>query len=165
MQETKITLAEIKLVGTKKIRTNNNAEFDSQTAQIGTTIQKYFSENYPNKIEHRANPGKTFAVYFEYESNHKGEYSYFIGEEVTEFGEIAEGLETYTIPTQNYIKYTTDAGIMPNVVINAWQEIWQIDDSNRNYKADFEVYDQRAQAPGSAIIDIYIGILSVRHKT
>ena len=84
---------------------------------------------------------------------------YFIGEEVSEFARIAEGLEAYVIPAQNYNKYTTDAGAMPNIVINAWQEIWQMDDKNRNYQADFEVYDQRSQDLSNAIVDIYIGVM------
>ncbi|MCT4634695.1 MAG: GyrI-like domain-containing protein [Rickettsiales bacterium] len=157
MQETKITLPEIKLVGIKKIRTINEAEFDPKTAQILPTIQKYFQENYPNKIKHRKNPGRTFAIYFEYENDYKGKYSYFIGEEVTEFTD-NNNLEQYTIPDQTYNRFTTESGEMANVIVKAWQEIWQMDDSNRNYIADFEIYDQRAQDPKNAIVDIYIGV-------
>lgn len=157
MQETKITFPEIKLVGIKKIRTINEAEFDPKTAQILPTIQKYGQENYPAKIKHRKNPGRTFAIYFEYENDHKGEYSYFIGEEVTAFTD-NDNLEQYTIPSQIYNRFTTESGEMANVIVKAWQEIWQMDDSNRNYIADFEIYDQRAQDPKNAIADIYIGI-------
>ena len=159
MQENKVTCAEIKLIGLKKIRTNTAAEFNPQTAKIGAAVGKYFQNGYPDQIENRVNPGKTFAVYFEYESDYKGEYSYFIGEEVSEFARIVEGLEAYVIPAQSYNKYTTDAGAMPNIVINAWQKIWQMDDKNRNYQADFEVYDQRSQDPSNAIVDIYIGVM------
>lgn len=158
MQETKIILPEIKLVGIKKIRTFNEAEFNPKTAQILPTIQKYGQENYPAKIKHRKNPGITFAIYFEYESDYKGEYSYFIGEEVTEFEDSNEELERYILPAQTYSKFTTESGPMVNVIVKTWQEIWQMDDSNRNYIADFEVFDQRAQDPENAIVDIYIGI-------
>lgn len=158
MQETKTTCLEIKLVGLKRIRTSNEAEFNPEKAQIGVCLQQYAQENYPSKIENRKTPGKTFAVYSEYESDYKGKYSWFIGEEVTEFGDIAEGMESLCIPAQIYSKFTTDAGMMPNVVIEAWQKIWQMDDANRNYKMDFEVYDQRAQDPANSVVDIYIGL-------
>jgi predicted transcriptional regulator YdeE len=157
MQEIKLTLPEIKLVGIKKIRTINEVELNPKAAQILPTIQKYDQENYPNKINHRKNPGITFTIYFEYESDYKGKYSYFVGEEVTEF-EDNEELERYTIPAQTYSRFTTESGAMANVIVKAWQEIWQMDDSNRNYTADFEIYDQRAQDPKNAIADIYIGI-------
>lgn len=158
MQKIQTTCLEIKLVGLKRIRTSNEAEFNPETAQIGSCFQKYVQGDYPSKIENRKNPGKTFAVYLEYESDHRGKYSWFIGEEVTKFGEIAEGMESFIIPAQTYSKFTTDPGIMPNIVIEAWQEIWQMNDANRNYKADFEVYDQRAQDPTNAVVDICIGI-------
>lgn len=51
---------------------------------------------------------------------------------------------------------------MPEVVINAWQQIWKMssDDfgGDRAYKADFEVYDQRAIDSTNTSLDIYIGI-------
>jgi len=51
---------------------------------------------------------------------------------------------------------------MPEVVINAWQAIWQIPPSdfggNRKYIADFEVYNKRASDPNDTMVDIFIGI-------
>ena len=51
---------------------------------------------------------------------------------------------------------------MPEVVINAWQQIWQMSSNDfegrRAYIADFEVYDQRAMDPANTSLDIYIGI-------
>ena len=159
MQKANINSNEIKIIGLK-IRTSTKAEFNPLTARIAATIQKFFQAGISTKIKHRANNGKIFAVYFDYESDYTGEYSYIIGEEVTEFEEVAEGLDMLTIPAQAYSKFTTDPGVMPLVVINAWQEIWQMKEleKERNYKADFEVYDQRAANPAQAIIDIYIGI-------
>lgn len=51
---------------------------------------------------------------------------------------------------------------MPNIVIDSWQEIWQMSSSelggSRNYHTDFEIYDKRASDPLNTIIDIHIGI-------
>ena len=51
---------------------------------------------------------------------------------------------------------------MPGIVVEAWQKIWQMSDSElggvRSYIADFEIYDERAFDPQNAVVDIYIGI-------
>ena len=70
--------------------------------------------------------------------------------------------ETITIPSSTYMKFTTEPGAMPEVVINAWQDIWKMDnldfEGKRKYIADFEIYDDRAVDPANSIVDIYIGI-------
>ena len=51
---------------------------------------------------------------------------------------------------------------MPNVVIEAWQKIWQMTEQDfgkpRRFSADFEVYDEQASDPQNATLDVYIGI-------
>ena len=159
MQETKVSLSEIKLVGIK-IRTNNMAEGNPNTAKIANMASQYFQNSLPEAIPHRKTPGVTFIAYAEYESNYKGEYTCFIGEEVTQIDNLPENLVVHIIPAQNYNKFTNEAGALPNVVIKAWQEIWQMKELevNRSYKTDFEIYDQRAMNPASTILDIYIGV-------
>jgi predicted transcriptional regulator YdeE len=43
-----------------------------------------------------------------------------------------------------------------------WQKIWQMTaeefGGNRSYKADFELYDQRAKDPQNVVLDIFIGV-------
>lgn len=151
----------IKLVGLSA-HTNNKNETDPQTAKIGATAKHYFSKNIAAQIPNRNNPGVTLAVYTEYASDEHGDYTYFIGEEVTSFENIPTELKTLTIPASKYQKFTTRAGKMPEVVIHAWQQIWQMtpDDFGgaRAYQADFEVYDQRAIDLNNTALDIYIGI-------
>jgi predicted transcriptional regulator YdeE len=161
MEKSKLTLPEIKLVGIT-VRTNNANEMKSDTAKIGMTIQKYFGSDLASKIPHRQNSGVTFCVYTQYESDHTGDYTYFVGEEVESFDNLPVGLETLTISTQQYTKFTTPPGQMPAICVNAWQEIWQMNSDallgDRTYQADFEVYDQRAADPSNAVLDIYIGV-------
>lgn len=156
-----IELDEIKLVGIK-IRTNNANELTEEKAKIGACVLKFFSERLFEQIPNRLSPGKTYCVYTDYESDFTGEYTFFIGEEVSSFEDLPESLSKHTIPTQNYIKHTTDAGPMPTVVQNAWQEIWSKDQEalggERAYHSDFEIYDQRAINPLSTVVDIYIGV-------
>jgi predicted transcriptional regulator YdeE len=48
------------------------------------------------------------------------------------------------------------------VVVEMWQRVWATPKSelggDRTYKADFEVYDQRAQNPADAVVDLYIAV-------
>lgn len=152
---------EIKLIGLS-IRTNNSNERNPETAKIAGVAGHYWSQSIADKMIHRKNPGVTLAVYTEYDSNEHGDYTYFIGEEVDSFEDMPTTLQKLTIPAANYQKFTTSPGKFPDIVINAWQEIWKMtpDDfgGQRIYQADFEVYDKHAMDPNQAIVDIYIGI-------
>jgi len=162
MEKTMISLPEIKLIGITA-RTNNTNEMVSTQAKIGSTMQRYFHDQLPNKIPHRKKPAKTFCVYTNYESDFTGDYTYFIGEEVTSFARrTSNEFQTLIINPQTYAKFTTQPGALPNVVIEGWQKIWQMSVQDfgqpRRYHADFEVYDERATNPNNAIVDIYIGL-------
>lgn len=163
MQKTTSELRELKLVGITT-RTNNAKIFEREpsTNQIAATVQKYFHNKLAEKINHRKTPGSTFCVYTNYESDVNGDYTYFIGEEVTEFDSIQKEFETLIIPPQSYAKFTCQPGPMPMVCINMWQNIWKMQPSDlggeRAYIADFEVYDERSNDHNNVILDIYIGI-------
>ena len=146
--------------------TEYEAEMSEVTSMIRPTIQRYWQEKIGEQIPHRKNPGVTFSVYSEYQTDEYGAYRYFYGEEVTSFDTIPEDLHTLTIPVGRYKKFITNPGIMPGVVIQAWQHIWQLNDNElggkRNYIADFEIYDQRAQDPNNTIVDVYVGVNGVQ---
>ena len=161
MKHALVQLPTIKLVGVA-VCTSNAAEFNAATAKIGATMQKFFGTGLQNKITHRAHQGVIFAAYTNYESDLNGEYTYFIGQEVTSFQDLSSELTTLTIPAQKYAQYTSDAGQMPHVVIDMWQQIWQMSPATlggqRAYITDFERYDERSADSASAIVEIYIGI-------
>lgn len=164
MQQTITQLPEIKLVGITA-RTTNPAEMNPETAKIGATIAKFFQGGYPAKIMNKENPDVTYAVYTEYAPNFdvsKDEYTYFIGQQVSSFEQVEEGLTTLTIPAQMYAKFTSEPGQMPKVCIDMWYKIWAMNEEalggQRTFVADFEVYDSRAMDPANTVLDIYIGI-------
>lgn len=152
---------EIKLVGLTA-RTNNKNEMNPQTSKIGELAGRFWSQNIANQILNRNNPGVILSVYTEYGSDEHGDYTYFIGEEVSSFENTSSELQKLTIPESRYQKFTTPSGKMPEVVIDAWQQIWKMSsadfEGDRAYIADFEVYDQRAIDPANTSLDIYIGI-------
>jgi predicted transcriptional regulator YdeE len=162
MQQT-ITLPEIKLIGIKA-RTNNASELNPNTSKIETTALKYLHNKLWEKIIHRKKPGTTYCVYTDYASDFTGDYTYFIGEEVTTFtlGDLPEEFSQLTISPQTYIKFTSNPGVIPEIVVNLWQKTWKMSPEelggNRNYQTDFEIYDARARNPQNAVFDLYIGI-------
>lgn len=161
MQKIVTALPEIKLLGIL-CRTNNTAEMNISSAKIAPTIQKYFRQAVGEEIPNRKNPGTTYYVYTDYESDFTGDYTYFIGEEVKFVGDSMEGFSSIIIPAQNYAKFTSKPGIMPEVCIDMWQNIWKMKSGElggkRAYLADFEVYDKRALDPSKTVLDIYVGV-------
>lgn len=154
---------EIKLIGITA-RTNNTHMFEADIATnaIAATVHRYMHQNLAEQIPNRKNPGAIFCVYTNYESDFTGEYTYFIGEEVTSFAGVNEDFTTITIPAQKYCKFTNQPGPMPNVCIDMWKAIWRMSPADlggsRAYIADFEIYDERSSDHNNATFDIYIGI-------
>lgn len=161
MKKELVNKSEIKLVGLTA-RTNNKNEMNPQTSKIGELAGRFWSHHMADQIFNRKNPGVTLSVYTEYDSNEQGDYTYFIGEEVNVFKDISADFQKLTIPAAKYKKFTIPPGKMPEVVINAWQQIWKMSANDfggeRAYVADFEVYDERASDAANASLDIYIGI-------
>jgi predicted transcriptional regulator YdeE len=161
MQQASTQLTEMKLVGIT-VRTNNQNESDWSKGKIFPCVQQYFHQQLSEKISNRQNPSTTLCAYTDYESDHTGDYTYFIGEEVSAFDTIPEGLTTLTIPPQQYAKFTTEPGAMPTVLGDAWQAIWKMTPQTfgaaRRYHTDFEVYDDRAKDHENIVLDIYIGL-------
>jgi predicted transcriptional regulator YdeE len=144
-----------------EVRTSNAKEATSDGV-IGKQWQKFFQhgviEKIPNQIDNNI-----YAVYSDYTDNRKGDYSFLIGTKVAEGAIAPPGLVFKTIPGGRYAVITTEAGPVAKVVVAAWQNVWQMEDRHelggtRAYRADFELYDQRAHDPQSSQVDLYIGL-------
>lgn len=153
---------EIKLVGLK-VRTTNQNEMNPETAKISPLIAHYWENNIAEKIPNLKNPGVRIVGYANYESDEFGEYDYYFGQEVTSFGKLPAGLVSLTIPAGKYLKLTSGAGKIPEVIVHAWHKVWHMTEHNqlgaqRTYNIDFEVYDERANDPLNTVFDIYLGV-------
>ena len=161
MEKTLVQKDEILIVGLSA-RTCNANEMSHESAKIPLTADKYLAEGLYDKIPNRKNPGITFGVYTDYESDEHGAYTYLIGEEVTSLEDVPEGLSAIRIPKGKYQKFTTNPGPMPSIVIDAWKIIWDLSEAEmggkRSYKADYEYYDYRAQNPSKTVLDVFIGV-------
>lgn len=152
-----ISLPTIKLVGISA-RTSNGNELIPEKAQIGRTFGRYVMENIAQKIENRLCPGKIFLAYTDYENDYKGDYTFFIGEEVASFEN--QRFETLEIHNGMFQKFTTDTGKIPDVVVQEWLKIWQLLDVNspgkRKYATDFEIHHYTDL--NQASVDIYVSL-------
>lgn len=164
MQRKIVERPEIKLVGIT-VRTNNKLEFNKLDGRIFPCVIRYFHEKLFDKIPNRSKKGTTFCAYSDYESDHTGDYTYLIGEEVSSFDKnLPQDFQKLVIPKQKYVVFTTSPAPMPDVLTNAWKEILSMSPKElggqRNYKADFELYDERAADHQNIVLDLFIGVKS-----
>ncbi len=162
MKQEKVYKDNMLLVGIST-RTNNKNELDPKKAKIGNFSKSYWENNTSSQFANRLEPGVTYAIYTDFESDENGDYTYFIGETVENLDkQDMSNITSLTIPKSTYHKFTTDIGEFPDIVVNSWKKIWKMKKENflgeRSYIADFEIYDSRAADPKNAVIDIYIGI-------
>lgn len=148
------------------VPTSYAQETNSDTWIIGPTVERYWKDGIAKTLGQEDAPLETIALYTNYENNYRGKYDFGIGTWVpskkTTFSN--PHIKPLVIPGGTYIKFTTAPGPMPEVVIQAWQHIWHLEESNklgaqRRYAVDFEVYGNLAQNPQKTVIDIYIGVI------
>lgn len=117
---------------------------------------EFLQTNASAKIKSRSLPPTMYAVYSDYVSDWRGEYSYLIGTGVTRAGTVPEGMEIRHIPAQTYAVFTAK-GQMPDEVLAVWSMVW-LSDLPRTYTFDFEVYDKRFTNPKQKEVDICIAV-------
>jgi predicted transcriptional regulator YdeE len=141
-------------------RTNNAREATSDGVigkQWALFMQGGVLEKIPNKLDH-----SIVAVYADYASDHNRDYTFILGAKVSSSAAVPEGMVAKKIPAGHYAVFTSDRGPGPKVVPELWMRINSLPKSavggERTYRADFEIYDERATDPQNLQADIYIGI-------
>lgn len=142
-----------------KTRTSNSEEM-SGSGKIAALWNKFFSEQLLNQIPGRLDQN-IIAIYCDYESDANAPYSLVIGAKVAIGSQPPPGMELLSIPSEKYFQITTRQGEMPEVIIEAWKEVWQLTGKSqlkRKYSYDLEVYSERAANPKAAEVDLFIAI-------
>ncbi|MBP0723992.1 AraC family transcriptional regulator [Bacillus sp. RG28] len=153
---TAIKLEGFNFVGSSS-RTSNNAEMQGEGV-IPTQWENFYKKQVLQTIPNKKN-SSLIALYTNYDSDENGEYTFGIGAEVIECDVIPEGLVKIDLPESSYIIFTSRKGPVQEVVVEAWQEIWEWSKNNkRAFTADFELYDERALDPQNSQVDIYISV-------
>ena len=142
------------------VRTNN-AEQMTPERPIGKQWERLFREGVLAAIPNKAD-GNIVALYTEYASDKDGEYTYVLGARVTKVESVLAGMVAKNVPAGRYAVFTSERGPVQTIVVEMWRRVWETPKSalggDRTYKADFEVYDQRAQNPGDSVVDLYISV-------
>ena len=145
---------QLRLVGLKLTGKTTNVKNQSST-DCGNLWQKFESEKVSKIIRNKISE-EIYAVYYDYESDETGPFSYFIGCRVDNNSQIQKGLSELIIPSQSYMKVVAK-GKMPVCISEAWTSIWN-SKMKRKFEYDFEVYDDRSKDWNDAEVDIFISI-------
>jgi predicted transcriptional regulator YdeE len=142
-------------------RTSNAKEMTGGGA-IPKQWARFFKEGIADKIPHKVD-STIYAVYTGYASDRDGEYDFIIGMKVSSLSDVPPGMVAKKVPSGRYAIITSVKGPAAQVVPQAWQRVWSLEDNKhlggtRAYKADFEVYDQRSQNPQESQVDLYLGL-------
>jgi predicted transcriptional regulator YdeE/peroxiredoxin len=142
------------------VRTSNAREMTGE-AVIGKQWARLMQEDMLAKIRNKAD-ASIVAVYTDYASDKDGEYTYLLGARVTSESELPRGVTAKKIPGGKFAVFTTEKGPAPKVVPGTWIHINSLPKSDvggdRVYRADYEIYDERAKDPQNLQADIYVGI-------
>jgi len=141
-------------------RTTNAREMTADGV-IGKMWGRFMSEGLAEKIPNKADRNLV-AVYTDYAGNHDGEYTFLVGARVTSDTQVPQGMVAKKVPAGKYAMFTTEKGPAPKVVPELWMRINSLPRSevggDRLYRADFELYDERASDPQNLQADVYVGI-------
>ncbi|MGY6520545.1 MAG: GyrI-like domain-containing protein [Mongoliitalea sp.] len=143
-----------RLIGLKLSKKTSNEQ--GQSSKDCGDLWQYFEENkvsslIPDKISEAI-----YAVYYDYEHDEQGKFSYFIGCPVEFHANKPEGLDELIIPNQKYHQEVAK-GQLPTCISEVWNQIWN-SAIPRKFGFDFEIYDERNVNWNDAEVDIYISI-------
>ena len=120
-------------------------------------MQEHVLDSVPYKTD-----SNLYAVYTDYANDANGNYTLVLGAKVHPGTNAPEGMISKSVPAGRYAVFTSERGAMAKVVVETWMRIWSYYQSpasgRRAYRADFELYDQRAADLNNTPVDIYIGL-------
>lgn len=133
------------------IRTNNANEANPETTKIGALHQQFDK----NVTVNYKNGARVYGVYYNYESDHNGEFSVMAGADQVENSSTVN-LESVSLRAGPYMVFEAK-GQVPQVVIETWMKVWEYfskDDNQyqRAYTTDFEYFKNQTE------IEIYIAV-------
>lgn len=136
------------------VRTTN--ENQKAARDIPVLWNKFMTEGIVNQIPNKADR-TIYCIYTDYEKDYTKPYTTILGCKVNSLDTIPEGMVGKIIESSDYSKQTIKGNLAEGIVYNEWLKIWNMD-LDRSYTADFEIYDERAQNPENAEVDIFIAV-------
>jgi len=127
-----------------EIRTSNAAEANPETARIPALWERIERGELEALIPKRLAKGKPFAVYHNYQSDHRGPYSLLVGYQVIDQDDVPMGLSGLNVPAGRYLMFTAE-GPKPGSLEQAWRYISHYFEQPgaplRAYTFDYEIHD------------------------
>ena len=142
------------------VRTQNRDEM-GPNGRIGQLWQQVYGNRVLDRIPNKPD-NQLVAVYYDYEKDRDGFYSYVIGVRFASIAQVPDKMVRVHVPAGRYAVFTTDRGPVASVIVETWKRIWSLKreqaGGDRAYRADYEVYDERTLDPANAQVDVYVGI-------
>ncbi len=154
-----ISIDAFQVIGVKT-RTSNSDEM-SGAGKIPNLWSAFYSQQVLSQIPFKIDQD-IVAVYYDYESNANGPYSLIIGAKVVLGTKAPDGMEVLSVPRQKYAHFTTRVGEMPAIILETWQNIWELTEKlelKRGYSFDLEVYGKNATHPAAAQAELLISLI------
>ncbi|UTC24803.1 GyrI-like domain-containing protein [Candidatus Comchoanobacter bicostacola] len=151
-----IEISEMQVVGVNTT-TSNEVEATEQ-GRIVPLHREFIEQNLSDLIQ--SDDKRIFAVYDQYSDLEHGEYRYFIGHCAET---IPEGLSAVVIPKGRYLRFSSERGILSDILPEAWKNIWRLtSDPNfeysRSFELDFEFHNYESSDSLDAQVEIYLSI-------
>jgi predicted transcriptional regulator YdeE len=141
-------------------RTRNSAEQNGK-GKIGEIWHELLRDNLALKIPNKIGINLT-AVYTDYERGDDGQYTYLLGLPVSSIENVPAPFVAKHVPGGRYSVVTSDRGPIKQIVPQTWERICSMPlvelGGLRSFRADYEIYDQRAADPEKAQIEVFVGI-------
>jgi len=148
-----IKIETFNLIGISVRTSNQNGQ---GAKDIGALWQRFMSENLSAQIPNKLGEA-IYSMYTDYEGDHTQPYTTIIGCKVKHLESIPEGMIGKTTEGGSYVKTTAKGDLMQGIVVQEWMKVWNTD-LDRRYTGDFEIYDERAQNPSDAEVDLFIAV-------
>ncbi len=149
-----IKIESFKVIGIKVRTSNLNGE---AARDIGALWNKFMNDDILNSIPNKLT-NDIYAVYTAYEGDHLKPYTALLGCKVKDLKDVPEGMVGMSFNEGVYKKFIAKGDLTKNAVYDVWTSIWK-QNLNRSYKADFEVYGEKAINPTNGEASIYVGIM------
>ena len=128
--------------------------------EIPKLWQRLFAEGVLGRIPDRSDES-IVAVYTNYASEAKGDYTAVLGAKVAPGTKAPDGMVTITVPAGKYLEFVSAKGPGQEVVPAVWRQIYGYFTAPgapaRAFKTDFERYDAPFD-PNAMQAHIYIGV-------
>ncbi len=130
-----VKIEPFKIIGISIRTTNENGQASKEIAELWG---KFMSENILTKIPNKVD-SDIYSLYTDYESDHTKPYMAILGCKVEDLENIPNGMIGKSFDGGTYVKTTTKGDLMQGLVINQWEEIFEMK-LDRTYDADFEIF-------------------------